>query len=317
METSLELEPGTRIEDRVAARASHLQLDAAAFRESFDREPIAYRHDLHTLDAFKPDSLIALAHAYDAHPRDYFVSAGAASAASEFFSVPSGMYKPSEAMARLGSAGLRILLKRPENHDPRFRRLLDELFADVMALRGGLQGERLVRLEAGLFITSAASTTPFHFDPEIAFFSQIEGDKVYHAYSPAAVRDGDLEKFYLQGQISIGQVDLKQCDSALERVFKLAPGLGFHQPQNSPHWVETRGTRSISYSFVYETDASRARGRVRAYNYYLRKFGVAPRAPGSRAWVDGIKSGTMQVLIPARRRVAALMKGVRRKRPIV
>jgi hypothetical protein len=274
---------------------------------------LGFTHDLSALPIFQDAALRDLARRYDAHPPDYFVSAGAPSPGSVFFGVPSGMCKPGEAMDRLESASIRILLKRPENHDPGFRRLLDDLFAEVMALRGGLKGERLVRLESSVFITSAASTTPFHFDPEVAFFSQIEGEKIYHVYTPTALRETDLEKFYLQGQVSIGQVDLESCDPALEHVFKLHPGLGFHQPQDSPHWVETRASRSVSYSFVFETDASRARGRARAANYYIRKLGMEPLTPGRHPSVDAVKAGTMRMLIPVRQQIAAGLRSVRRK----
>ncbi|HTB67225.1 MAG TPA: hypothetical protein VK727_13430 [Steroidobacteraceae bacterium] len=216
-------------------------------------------------------------------------------------------------MEQLDSGATRILLKRPENHDAGFRQLMNDLFSEVMALRGGLRGERLVRLESAVFITSAASTTPFHFDPEIAFFFQIEGDKSYHVYPPASLREADLEKFYLRGQVSIGQVDLKACDSTLERVFELHAGVGFHQPQNSPHWVQTRASRSVSYSFVYETDATRARGRARACNYYLRKVGMQPFKPGSRPVLDAVKAGAMRMVIPVRNRVGAQLRSMRAK----
>ena len=289
----------------------HFKIDVSAFRDKFDREPIDFQHDLSGLDLFQGAALHELAEMYDAHPLDHFVSGGATSAATEFFTVPHGQCKPSEALTQLHTGEFRILLKRPENHHAGFRRLLDQLFAEIMSLRGGLRGESLVRLESAVFITSAATTTPFHFDPEIGFFSQIEGEKIYHVYSPNALRDADLEKFYLQGEISIGQVDLHACDPALEVVYKLVPGVGFHQPQNSPHWVETRASRSVSYSFVYETDASRARGNARACNYYLRKFGLEPGTPGRRPAVDAVKATTMRMLIPVRKQVGATLRTIR------
>ena len=255
----------------------HLQIDSSIFANSFDREPFGYTHDLSSLDAFSFDSLCGLARTFAPHPRDYFVSASAPSAGTDFFSVPSGQYGPYEAIQQLDTARIRILLKRPENHDLRFRRLLDELFEQVVRLRGGLGGERVVRLESAIFISSASATTPFHFDPEIAFFAQIEGEKVYHMYSPRAVAEPELEDFYLQGLVSIGQLDLAGRNPELEHVFTLNAGLGMHQPQNSPHWVETRGVRSVSYSFVFETDATRAAGRARAFNHYVRKIGGRAR----------------------------------------
>jgi hypothetical protein len=311
METALRSTCAEGQRSTEATWSAHLQVDAAAFNDAFDREPLKFSHNLSGLPLFSDVALRDLANRYDAHPRDYFVAAGAASAGSEFFAVPNGLCKPSTAMDQLRTNSIRLLLKRPENHNSGFRRLLDEQFTEVMAMRGGLRGERLVRLESAVFITSAASTTPFHFDPEIGFFSQIEGEKIYHVYSPSALRETVLEKFYLQGLVSIGQADLQACDPALEHIYKLGPGIGFHQPQNSPHWVETRASRSVSYAFVIETDVSRQRGQARACNHYMRRFGLDPSTPGRRPAVDAVKAAAMRMLIPVRRRVGAALKARR------
>jgi hypothetical protein len=299
-----------------ARKVAHLEIDAAAFQEAFDREPFPFSHNLSALGSFSDSALRELANRYDAQPRDYFVAAGAAAPDSEFFAVPNGLCKPSEAMERLQTSSIRLLLKRPENHDAGFRRLLDQQFAQVMALLGGRKGERLIRLESSVFITSAAATTPFHFDPEIGFFSQIEGEKIYHCYSPSALRERDLEDFYLQAKITIGQVDLRICDPALDHVYHLLPGSGLHQPQNAPHWVETTASRSVSYAFVFETDVTRRRGQARAYNHYMRKFGLHPQSPGGRPAVDAVKAAAMRMLIPVRQRVGTAFKTLRHKQPL-
>jgi hypothetical protein len=297
--------------ERANARNSHLRFDPKDIRENFDREPFAFAHDLHTLELFSPDRLLQLMRRFDTAPADYFVSASAPTADTEFFKVSHDLCKPSEALARLDREAIRVLLKRPENHDPAFRRLLDDLFAQVVELRPELKQQRIVRLEAGLFITSAASTTPFHFDPEINFFSQIEGEKEYHVYSPAALKARELEKFYLQGQVNIGQVDLRGRDSVHERVYKLRPGAGFHQPQNSPHWVQTQASRSISYAFVYETELTRLRGRARACNHFLRRAGIDPAEPGAYPSRDRVKSAAMRMVIPLRRMVGSKLRALR------
>jgi hypothetical protein len=293
--------------------SARLLIESEAVRQDFDRRPFCFSHNLSWLEEFASDSLQRLTREFDQHPRDFFVSAGAPAADTKFFTVPHSMCSASEAFSRLDTGAYRILLKRAENHDPRFRRLLDALFAQVMELRGGLRGERLIRLESGIFITSAASTTPVHFDPEINFFTQIEGEKIYHVYDPATLPEAELERFYLRGQVSIGNVDLGNCKPEHENIYTLTAGSGFHQPQNSPHWVETRASRSISYAFVFETDASRARGRTRAYNYYLRKFGVLPSVPGRRPALDAVKASAMRLMIPARNNVGVTLRAVLRR----
>ncbi len=286
-----------------------LDVDPATFRQSFDREPFGFDHTLSDLEQFEFQSLKSLAGKYVAD--DYFVAAGAPSPGTVFYSVPHSQCTPVEALDRLDSGAYRVLLKRPERYDLRFRELLDTLFEQVVDLRGGLGVEKVERLEGAILISSAATTTPFHFDPEIGFFSQIEGEKIYHVYSPSSVTEAELERFYVRGSVNIGQVALEGRDARQEHVFALGPGKGLHQPQNAPHWVETRGARSISYTFVFETDITRAAGRVRAFNYCLRRLGFKPADPGTRPGFEAVKAGTMHIVIPAAKRIKYALQRVR------
>jgi hypothetical protein len=277
-----------------------LQLDLTEFRRCFDREPFGFDHTLSGLDLFRRDRLEQLAAIYADHQPDYYVAGGAPTPGTVFYAVPSGGGTPLEAIRRLSTTSCRVLLKRPENHDPEFRALLDAVFRQVLERRGGLGRERLVRLESTILISSAATTTPFHFDPEIAFFSQIEGEKLYHVYSPTVVSEPDLERFYMRDAVDIGQASLAGCPADREHVFRLVPGKGFHQPQNAPHWVQTGASLSISYSFVFETDVSRSVGQARSFNHYLRKLGYRPAPPGRHPSIDAIKARAMGSAIPLR-----------------
>ena len=279
---------------------ARLTIEPDGFRDAFDVTPFAFTHNLHTLPMFQPDALAALAEKYVGKPDDYFVASSAPSPGTKFYDVAHGTFNPREAIDELDRGAYRILLKRLETHDSGFHDLLHALFDQVMELRGGLRGEKVVRLESALFISSAASTTPFHFDPEINHFSQIEGEKTYHVYAPSVVEESELERFYIKGEVNIGQLDLAGRDPGREHVFRLRPGSGFHQPQNAPHWVETGVARSVSYSFVFETDAGRARGQARSANHYLRMLGLHPKHPGVNPGADQAKATVMQVMIPMR-----------------
>jgi len=288
-------------------RPAGLQLDPEVLRQSFDREPFGFNHSLSGLDLFKFEELQALTEKYIGHNEDYYIAAGAPAPGVIFYSVPIAPYEPHVAMERLEAESYRILLKRPEKYDPRFRELIDQLFKQVVDSLGGLGDDRIVRLEAGLIISSAATTTPFHFDPEVGFFSQIEGEKIYHVYPPSILGEEELERFYRSGRVSIAQVDLEGRDPAREHVFSLRPGKGLHQPQNAAHWVETRGARSISYTFVFETEARRARGRARAFNHYLRSLKLNPAAPGANPALDAFKSEAMRIVLPIRKGIADIV----------
>ena len=277
-----------------------LTLDPDRHRTSFDAEPFGFAHDLSGLPLFSLERLSELTRRYARFPRDYYVAASARAADEGFYAAPPVTLAPHEAFESLDSRPCRILLKRVDTHDREFSELLRALFDEVVRFRGGLRGERLVRLESGVFITSAVSTTPCHFDPEINFFCQIAGEKTYHVFSPTTVAEEEMERFYVAGNVSIAQVDLATRDASKEHVFELRPGMGLHQPQNAPHWVRTGAARSISYSFVFETDATRATGRVRAYNRYLRRLGFSPARVGAHPTLDLLKQNAMKIVTPLR-----------------
>jgi len=291
------------------AHSSLLHFDAEVFRSSFDRKPFGYTHDLHRLDLFSFDNLLKLAERYVPTQPDWFVAGSAPTPGTEFYSVDHGYLKPHEAMMRLEQGAHRVLLKRLENHDSAFRDLMDLLFKQIIELNGGLHGQKVVRRESAVFISSGAAITPFHFAPEINFFAQIEGEKRYHVYAPVAVSEPELERFFVRGMVDIAQIDLDGRDRSHEHVFPLVAGLGLHQPQNAPHWVETGASRSISYSIVWETDKTRADGRVRACNHYLRQAGLQPRPPGRG--IDAAKAAAMSAVTPVRMATGNLLRSLR------
>jgi len=287
----------TTPQSRVALEDAHLDIDPGPYETFYNKTPFGFTHNLHQLDIFQFDAILDLLERYNGASNDYYVAGSAAAAGSAFFDAPHIKLTPKEAVKQLDVRPTRILLKRLENHDNRFRALADLLVQQIRKIPGGLGEQPILRMQSSLFITSAASTTPLHFDPEVGFFTQIEGGKTYHVYSPDDVSEQDLESFYVRGKVSIGQLDLAQRDPGKEKVFNLTAGCGFHQPQNAPHWVETCGSRSISYSLVYETSADRALGRTRAFNYYERKLGLNPSAPGENSHLDDVKA---EAIIPDR-----------------
>lgn len=299
----------------MSTRQDYLNLDSKVFKERLNREPFGFSHNLSGLDLFDLESLRRLAARYT-EKRNYFVAGGVAEPGAKFYSAPRYSGSLVEAFDQIHRGSYRILLKRVDLHDDEFRDLLQAQFQQVMDLNGGLGNDRVERLESAVFISSSATTTPFHFDPEVNFFSQIVGEKNYHVYSPAAVAEPELERFYYRGAVNIGQIELQGRDPRQETVFKLGPGRGLHQPQNSPHWVETGAGLSISYSFVYETTATRVASRARAMNFYVRKLGLKPERVGVNPRSDAAKAGVMRaafgVVIPvakAAKKVAGKLGG--------
>ena len=289
-----------------SSNSGQLELAAQVTDRSFNREPFGFNHNLSTLDIFDLGSLGKLAERYHGHDQDYFLASSASAPDEKFRAVKPVNLGLSEAFGALKKNSIRILLKRPENYDPKFRKLLDGLIEQIVDRSGELKNDQILRLESAIFITSAATMTPFHFDPSAVFFCQIMGDKTYHLYSPSALTEPELEQFYFRGLVDIAQVELGKRDSKQEHVFQLSAGKGLHQPQNAPHWVETRGDISVSYSFFFETAGARKVGRTRGFNYYMRKAGATPTPPGARPRLDAFKADAMGVWIPCRKTLSAV-----------
>ena len=289
--------------------SARLRADPEMFARCLDCIPFGFQHALSTLEHFSDASLLSLAEKYDGG--DYFVAAGAPSPDTGFYAVPHGTQTPREALQNLESGNYRVLMKRPERHDRRFRDLLDALFGDVLAMRRELESERIVRLDSSILVSASAAITPFHFDPEISFFFQIEGEKTYHLYEPGVMSEAELERFYVKGIVNIGEAALADRPRAAEHIFALGPGKGLHQPKNAPHWVETHASRSVSYAFSFETERTRALGRTRSFNRYLRAMGASPALPGTHPTRDALKATAMQLVTPLRKGLAAQMRRTR------
>jgi hypothetical protein len=294
---------------RPVAPTARLDLNDALFRENYDRIPFSFTHNLHRLTLFENETLRSLCETYAAHPEDYFVSRSAPTAGAVFYSVPKTPLKPHEAFDQLTAGSYKILLKRLERHHDDFRDLLNTLFVQV---KGQLQRNRypdeVMRLESSVFISAPQATTPFHFDPEVNFFSQIEGEKIYHLYAPSELGEDEVEPLYVRATTDIGQVDLARRDPSAEHRIRLQPGTGLHQPQDAPHWVETVGSRSVSYTFVYETREGQRRSRVRSFNAYLRRLHIDPARPGEHPARDAVKAAAMAAAIPARKALRSVLR---------
>ncbi len=284
--------------ETLTSKDARLEIDPASYSALYNNTPFGFQHNLHELDLFQFEAICDLADRYTgASPNDYFVTGTSPKADAAFFDTEQIVLKPVEAIRKLDDKPTRILLKRPENYDVRFRTLMNGLIQQIRALPGGLGSQPIRRIQSSVFITSAAATTALHFDPEVAFFAQIEGDKDYHAYPPDQVTEPELEAFYSRGRVSIGQLDMSKLNPDQDHFFPLKAGAGFHQPQNSPHWVQTRAVRSISYSLVYETALDKQIGLTRAFNYFERKAGLNPAPPTKKPRLDGLKA---RAIVPVR-----------------
>ena len=77
------------------------------------------------------------------------------------------------------------------------------------------------------------------------------------------------------------------------RVFDLVPGMGGYMPSTTGHMVENGPEPSITISFTYYTDSTRANELLYRGNARLRRLGLRPQPIGASPTRDRIKHAVL------------------------
>jgi hypothetical protein len=196
--------------------------------------------------------------------------------------------------------------------DPTYRALIDEILSEVRPVVDGVDPGMCYR--AGwIFVSSPNAVTPFHIDHEHNFILQIRGTKRLYTWDPfdrEVVSERGQEAFH--DRHSREGVVWNETFRGRARVFDLEPGLGGYMPSTTPHMVENGPAPSITISFTYYTDATRARELLYRGNARLRRLGIEPRPVGASPSRDRIAAAVLGGYAAARGIVRrALGRGVR------
>ena len=161
--------------------------------------------------------------------------------------------------------------------DPIYRRLIDEILDEVRPIVERRDPGMCYR--AGwIFVSSPGAVTPFHMDHEHNFILQIRGTKRLYTWDPfdrEVVSERAQELFHDTHSREL--VTWSEDFRARARVLDLEPGLGGYMPSTAPHMVENGPEPSITISFTYYTDATRA-----ARAALPRQRAAAPARPRRR-----------------------------------
>jgi hypothetical protein len=172
--------------------------------------------------------------------------------------------------------------------DPIYRAFIDEILDEVRPIVERRDPGMCYR--AGwIFVSSPNAVTPFHMDHEHNFIMQIRGKKRLHVWDPFdrdIVSERGQELFH-----EMNSRDLVLWDESFRkraRVFDLLPGMGGYMPSTAPHMVENGDGPSITISFTYYTDSTRARELLYRGNARLRRLGLEPRPVGTSPGRDRV-----------------------------
>ena len=164
------------------------------------------------------------------------------------------------------------------NEDLAYNELLKTFVEEANAAAGKKPGD-YSDLQGFIFVSSANSITPFHFDAEENILIQIKGDKY--------VRTFDNDDRMLVSEESLELSPSKHRNQKYEAWYEqratlhsLKPGDAVHMPYMVPHWVSTGNSYSISMAMTWKTPEVLRLNKIRLINGTLRHYGLPQKPPG-------------------------------------
>jgi hypothetical protein len=193
-----------------------------------------------------------------------------------------------ETIRNVATSGSWAVLKNIEQN-PAYAALLADLLGEIEPDIVRKTG-RMLKTQGFIFVSSPDAVTPYHFDPEHNILLQIEGSKKMTVFPAGDARfaPDEVHEAYHTG----GARELKWDDAFLAegQPFELHPGNAIFVPVMAPHFVRNGPVPSISLSITWRSEWSFAEADARAFNKWLRRFGVSPSAPGRWPSTNGAKA---------------------------
>jgi hypothetical protein len=263
---------------------------ARLFAANFDHCPFQFQHSLHRMEIFQMPALLKLAEVCmrKREQKSHFET-GEPVVNGYFGNKPADMTLV-QALERIGESANWIILKRI-HEEPEYREALEIFISEL----SDLTGTDLRRLYHDpiltIFITSPNRITPYHLDGEANFLVQVQGRKsvfLYDAHDPYILTTAEMEQYWTGHLLAPRWHD--ELSNGQWR-YELSPGIGIFNPATFPHWVKNTDNVSVSVSINFKRVRNDTIGAYRA-NYYARKIGLRPRAPGQSPALDRLKSAT-------------------------
>jgi hypothetical protein len=194
-----------------------------------------------------------------------------------------------------------IILKHVER-EPGYREMMESCIRDILELSGRELLRKIKWFEAIIFVTSPNRVTEYHLDREVSWILQIQGDKEIHLFDRAdknIVPDEELEAYWTADNRA---ARYKPEYESRAIIYQMRPGSGVHIPINCPHWLRNGNNVSVTVNINFQFHDRYWANLYRA-NYYLRRAGIVPVAPGVHATSDRVKSAAYTALQRAKQMV--------------
>ncbi|WGJ14669.1 hypothetical protein QEV83_18965 [Methylocapsa sp. D3K7] len=267
------------------------------FTRNTNRHTFAFQHGLKDHALFQLPSLIELARR-PYHQETYW-SNGNVKVTDTWGANGESKLTLIDTIANIGQNNSLVVLKHVEQ-DPVYAPVLQQFLSKVVEFSGEQIRKDVLVGEVLILISSPNRITSYHMDAECNFLVQAVGDKslwVYDQTDRTLASHEQREAYYGGDMNSILYQESRLPDAV---AYDLRAGQGVHIPVFAPHWVRNHDNISVALSVNYELRSGLREKRVYQMNRMLRKFGIAPAAPGASALRDRVKIAAAEGLAAAR-----------------
>jgi hypothetical protein len=276
-------------EERSTTASRCIEFDGDLVRRKLNREWFAVEHHLSSHPLFSLPRLVELAKTTAVQrPQFLHFDVGAKSVSQRWDETPSSQWPVDETIRRVQDAGAWIVIRRA-NEDPDYGRLLNQCMDELLE-HADPELERKIKIrECIVFITSPNRLSTYHIDRECNFLLQISGEKMLYVFDQndrEVLPQTEIERFW---SVDHNAAVYKPEYQDRAYPFLLKPGNGLHIPINCPHWLQNGNNISISLSVNFQFRESVA-GNLHRANYFLRRLGITPSAPGQSSVRDALKT---------------------------
>ena len=243
----------------------------------FSQVPLEIGHRLHESDLFNDSALARLIE--KSSRENYYVNTMDIDAhdVRTRREGETGDISGEQALAAIANGHIWYLLMQPEQVDPRYGELVEEIYREIASHVPGFQ---VSMKKMSILVSSPKVQVYYHCDIPGQSLWQIRGSKKVYVYPNREpyLHQPSLEKIVMNEAHEISMPYDPSFDEGAT-IYDLQPGKMLHWPLNAPHRIVNNDCVNVSFTTEHMTDSIRRMFIVNKANGILRhRLGLNPRS---------------------------------------
>ena len=235
----------------------------------FGKSSLRIRHRVHETDLFSDAQLARLIETTSRHNYHVETMEPQDDGSLKRRQGETGKVSGEKALEAVRSGSIWYLLLKPEEVDPRYSALVDDIYREIADHVPGFQARST---KMSILVSSPNIQVGYHIDVPGQMLWQVRGVKKVYVYPPKPpfLQQPNLEKILMKEANEISLPYEPGFDDQA-KVYDLQPGEMLHWPLNAPHRISNHDCVNVSFTTEHTTDQTRRSFVVNYANGVLRR----------------------------------------------